>query len=68
VERIANLAPATVAAGLERLFGMPQAELGALGARSRRCYEEHLRPAQFAARHLALYDKVAGVKRRRATA
>ncbi len=68
VEPLANLAPATVAAGLERLFGVPQVELDALGARSRRCYEEHLRPAQFGARHLALYDKVAGVKRRRATA
>jgi glycosyltransferase involved in cell wall biosynthesis len=68
VEPIADLAPATVAAGLERLFGMPQTELDELGSRSRRCYEEHLKPAQFAGRHLALYDKVAGVKRRRATA
>jgi glycosyltransferase involved in cell wall biosynthesis len=68
VEPIANLAPATVAAGLERMLGMPQPELAGLGARSRRCYDEHLRPAQFAARHLALYDKVAGVHRRRATA
>lgn len=65
---IADLAPATVADGLERIFGMAQVELEALGAASRRCYEEHLRPAQFSARHLALYDKVSGVKRRRATA
>ena len=65
---IADLAPATVAHGLERIFGMSRAELDALGARSRACYEEHLKPAQFGARHLALYDKVAGVKRRRATA
>jgi glycosyltransferase involved in cell wall biosynthesis len=65
---IANLSPSAVAEGLERVFGMPQAELDALGARSRRCYEEHLQPAQFGARHLALYDKVSGLPKRRATA
>jgi glycosyltransferase involved in cell wall biosynthesis len=65
---IADLSPATIARGLERIFGMARAELDALGARSRACYDEHLKPAQFAARHVALYDKVSGVKRRRATA
>jgi glycosyltransferase involved in cell wall biosynthesis len=65
---IADLAPASVADGLSHVLGMSQNELDQCGARSRRCYDEHLKPAQFGARHLALYDKVAGVKRRRATA
>lgn len=64
-----DLQPATVAAGLEALFTMSAAEREKLGRQSRRCYERHLTPAQFAARHVALYSRASAKTRRsRATA
>ncbi len=57
--RAADLDPATVAAALERVFSMTPADMAALGRRSRACYDAHLTPKKFAARHLALYDRAA---------
>jgi hypothetical protein len=55
-EEIDDLAPATIAAGLERMFSMTPERRTALGAASGTCYEQHLRPADLWAGHAALYD------------
>jgi glycosyltransferase involved in cell wall biosynthesis len=65
---LADLEPATVAGGLERCFGLAVDEAARLGQQSRRCYDAHLTPAKFAARHIALYDRAARPRRARVTA
>lgn len=52
-----DLAPSTVAAGLQTFFGMSEAERRALGEASRACYDRHLTPAHLWANHVALYDR-----------
>jgi glycosyltransferase involved in cell wall biosynthesis len=54
-----DLEPATVSAGLAELFSAPHDELLALSARSRRCWEQHLRPEHLWQRHTELYDRAA---------
>jgi glycosyltransferase involved in cell wall biosynthesis len=54
-----DLAPGTVAAGLERLFRMSEAERGELGRATKACYDNHLTPELFWQRHQRLYDEAA---------
>jgi glycosyltransferase involved in cell wall biosynthesis len=61
--RAETLEPAVVAGALERAFSMPRADLDRLGRQSRACYDAHLTPAAFAARHLALYERAATARR-----
>ncbi len=56
---LADLEPATLAAGLSRLWQMPPAERAHLEAASRRCYDALLSPERFWAHHLAAYDAAA---------
>ena len=56
---LADLAPATVASGLRDLFTMTATRLAALGAASRRCYEQHLTPEHLWRGHAVLYDRAA---------
>jgi glycosyltransferase involved in cell wall biosynthesis len=57
-EMLANLETETVAAGLERMFSMPEATLIGLGGRSRASYESHFTLAAFRLGHEHLYDSV----------
>jgi glycosyltransferase involved in cell wall biosynthesis len=56
---IADLEPATVAAGLRDLCTMTATRRAELGAASRRCYEQHLTPEHLWRGHAALYDRAA---------
>jgi glycosyltransferase involved in cell wall biosynthesis len=65
-EELDDLAPATIAAGLARMFSMTPERRAALGASSGDCYERHLKPEDLWARHTALYDvAVSGLLSRR---
>jgi glycosyltransferase involved in cell wall biosynthesis len=65
---VPDLEPATVAAGLSRMFAASPAEWAALGRASRRCYEQHLTLGAFWRRHAELYEEApAAAGARRAT-
>jgi len=55
-----DLAPPTIARGLGEMLALSPEMRGALGRKSRVCYEEHLTPEHFWRRHLDLYDRVRG--------
>ena len=54
-DMLADLETRTIAGGLERMFTAPPATLGALGARSRACYDAHLTLDAFGRAHERLY-------------
>ena len=54
---IADLRPASIAASLREAFSLSPEGREALGAASRRCYEEHLTFEAFSQQHLQLYDE-----------
>lgn len=58
---LADLAPRTIAAGLEAMFSMKQDQMKALGERSRQCYLAHLTSDRLWARHVELYQEAASL-------
>jgi glycosyltransferase involved in cell wall biosynthesis len=56
-EMLPNLDPATIAAGLARMFAKTHDDIAALGDASRRCFERHLTLDLFWQRHAALYAR-----------
>lgn len=61
-----SLEPAAIAGGMAAVFGLSRADLTAMGARSRACYEARLTPRHLRQRHVDLYDEVAATSGARA--
>lgn len=55
-EMLPDVEATSIAAGLERLFTLPAAQLAEMGCRSRACYDVHLTLDAFRAAHEGLYD------------
>ena len=53
---LSDLAPATIAGGLQRMAALEPAALDELGRRSRACWEQQLTPRHMWEHHLAFYD------------